>query len=384
MLFHLPLQGYGPQTSKSVSEDISNEVRESPDALLVEELVSNDKKKTIFPTVAKIEFVRPKQQERPVRKPVKERVVFRNNYTRVNYNYSAKKAHPSAHRNIVPRAVLMKTDLRPLNTVRPINTSHHKTIVYSAKPISHFSKSAQSTVKRPYQTRTTLTNKNFSQKVNTVKGNFYTARPKAVNTARPNSAVVNAVRANQVNTIKASACWVWRPTKFNNASITLKKHNYVDARGAGVATSAQTQQTVNGCGNMSHLSDFKESDGGYVTPRGGAKGGKITVKRTSIFKTDVGQKEHDTLLLDTYSKSRMLFGCSPDFKLAKRVSLNINTVSPTVTTAPLKATHADFFGDETEVDMSNITTTYLVPSTPNTRIHKDHSLDHVTCDAQCK
>ncbi|GJU34486.1 hypothetical protein Tco_1182840, partial [Tanacetum coccineum] len=62
-------------------------------------------------------------------------------------------------------------------------------------------------------------------------------------------------------------------------------------------------------------------------------------------------------------------------------SLNINTVSPTVTTArsngsqtqpdmfslgdnaTLEATHADFFGDETELDMSNITTTYLVPST---------------------
>ncbi|GKA48052.1 ribonuclease H-like domain-containing protein [Tanacetum coccineum] len=66
-------EGYGPKTSKSVSEDIANEVRESPDAPLVKELVSDDKleKKTAFPTVAKIEFVRPKQQEKPVRKPVK-------------------------------------------------------------------------------------------------------------------------------------------------------------------------------------------------------------------------------------------------------------------------------------------------------------------------
>ncbi|GJS32466.1 putative ribonuclease H-like domain-containing protein, partial [Tanacetum coccineum] len=81
-------------------------------------------------------------------------------------------------------------------------------------------------------------------------------------------------------------------------------------------------------------------------------------------------------------------------------SLNINTVSPTVTTArlngsqtepnmfplgdyaTLEATHIDFFGDETEVDMSNITTTYPVSSTPNTRIHKDHSLDHVIGDIQ--
>ncbi|GJT81701.1 retrovirus-related pol polyprotein from transposon TNT 1-94 [Tanacetum coccineum] len=194
-------EGYGPKTSKSVSEDTSNEVRESPDASLVKELVSNDKleKKTIFPTVAKINFVRPQQQEKPVRKPVKyaemyrsqtprgnqrnwnnqksqqlgsdfvmynkacfvcgsfdhvqancnyhqrERMVSGNNYTRVNYNYSAKKAHPSAHRNIVPRAVLMKTGLRPLNTARPVNTAHPKTTVYSARPMSCFSKSAQST-----------------------------------------------------------------------------------------------------------------------------------------------------------------------------------------------------------------------------------------------
>ncbi|GJS43757.1 putative ribonuclease H-like domain-containing protein [Tanacetum coccineum] len=63
-------------------------------------------------------------------------------------------------------------------------------------------------------------------------------------------------------------------------------------------------------------------------------------------------------------------------------SLNINTVSPPVTTALLEVTHANFFGDETELYMSNITITYPVPSTPNTRIHKDHSLDHVIGDVQ--
>ncbi|GKC05093.1 hypothetical protein Tco_0996703, partial [Tanacetum coccineum] len=226
-------EGYGPQTSKSVSEDTSNEVRESPDAPLIKELVS-DENKTIFPTVAKIEFVRSKQQEKSVRKPAhynyhqRERVVSGNNYTRVNYNYFAKKAHLSAHKNMVPRAVLMKTLPRPLNTARPITTAHPKTTVYSARPMSHFSKSAQSTVKRPYQTKTTLTNKNFSQKVNTAKGKFYTAREKAVNTTRPNSAVVNVVRENQVNAIKASPCWVWRPTKLNSHP-QKEDQGYVDS-----------------------------------------------------------------------------------------------------------------------------------------------------------
>ncbi|GJY51290.1 putative ribonuclease H-like domain-containing protein [Tanacetum coccineum] len=57
-------------------------------------------------------------------------------------------------------------------------------------------------------------------------------------------------------------------------------------------------------------------------------------------------------------------------------SLNIKTVSPTVPTAPLESTYDDFFSDESELDLSNIATTYPVPTTPNTRIHKDHSLDH--------
>ncbi|GJW64789.1 ribonuclease H-like domain-containing protein [Tanacetum coccineum] len=244
-------EGYVPKTSKSISEDISNEVRESPDALLVEELASDDKleKKT-----ADCNYHQ------------RERVVSGNNYTRVNYNYSAKKAHPNAHKHMVPKAVLMKTGLRPLNTTRPVNTAHPKTIVYSDRPMSRFSKSAQSTIKRPYQIRTTLTNKNFSQKVNIAKGKFYTARPKAVNTARPNSTVVNTVRANQVNVVKASACWVWRPIKLNSHP-QKEDQVYVDS----------------GCSrhmtwNMSYLSDFKEFNGGYVTFRGGAKGEKITGK----------------------------------------------------------------------------------------------------------
>ncbi|GKF43935.1 hypothetical protein Tco_0130487, partial [Tanacetum coccineum] len=51
-----------------------------------------------------------------------------NNYTRVHYNYFAKKAHPSAHMNMVPIPVLMKTGLRSLNIARPVNIAHPKTI----------------------------------------------------------------------------------------------------------------------------------------------------------------------------------------------------------------------------------------------------------------
>ncbi|GJY72829.1 putative ribonuclease H-like domain-containing protein [Tanacetum coccineum] len=81
-----------------------------------------------------------------------------------------------------------------------------------------------------------------------------------------------------------------------------------------------------------------------------------------------------------------------DQEKSKNSTQGVNIAGQSINTEPdmfslgdnatLKATYVDFFGDETEVDMSNITTTYLVPSTLNIRIHKDHSLDHVIGDVQ--
>ncbi|GJX24637.1 putative ribonuclease H-like domain-containing protein, partial [Tanacetum coccineum] len=62
-----------------------------------------------------------------------------------------------------------------------------------------------------------------------------------------------------------------------------------------------------------------------------------------------------------------------DQERPKNSSQYVNTTGPSINTAN---------SNVNTVDMSNITTTYLVPSTPNTRIHKDHSLDHVISDVQ--
>ncbi|GJY12689.1 putative ribonuclease H-like domain-containing protein [Tanacetum coccineum] len=273
-------EGYGPKASKSVCKDTSNEVKKTPDAPLGEKLVSEKEKQTVFPT--KIESV--KQQEKPARKPVKLTAI----------------TIKGKGWNMTPRAVLMKTGLKPLNTARPVNTAHPKTTVYRARPMSCFSKLAQSTVKRPYQSRTTLTNKNSNQKVNTTKEKVYTAKPKAVNTARPTSAVVNAVRANQ-------------------GHLQKEDQGYVDSGCSRHMT----------C-NMSYLSDFKEFDGGYVTFGGGARGGRITGKGTlktgkldfedvyfvkelqfNLFSvSQMCDKKNSVLFTDT-----ACFVLSPDFKL---------------------------------------------------------------------
>ncbi|GJX07484.1 ribonuclease H-like domain-containing protein [Tanacetum coccineum] len=287
-------KSYGSE-DKQVPKDTSSFV-ESP---------LNVDKETIF-LDKKIEFVKPKNHEKPVKKSVRyaemyrsqtprgnqrnwngqksnqlgsdfvmynkacficgsfdhvqahckyhqrERMVYGNNYNRVNYNYTTNRTHPNAQRNMVPRAVLMKTGLKPFNTARTVNTAHPKSIVFSAKPMSRFSKIAQSTVRRPFQSKTVLSNKRFTHKVNTAKAQAVnTARPKAVKTARPNSAVVNAVRG--------------KPQQDDTGFINSGCSRHMT-------------------GNIAYLSDFKEFDGGYVTFGGGAHGGRISGKGT--LKTD--------------------------------------------------------------------------------------------------
>ncbi|GJV88568.1 putative ribonuclease H-like domain-containing protein [Tanacetum coccineum] len=159
---------------------------------------------------------------------------------------------------MVPKAVLMKSGLVSINTARQnisktavlvntarqVNTAHSKPTVNAARPMSYLSKTAHSTVKRPIHKNTTFKNSNINQMVNTIRG-------KEVNTAR-SKAVVNVVKGYNVNAVKASACWVWKPktkvldhvSKHNSASITLKKFDYIDAQGRSNVARTPQQNRV--------------------------------------------------------------------------------------------------------------------------------------------
>ncbi|GJS37702.1 putative ribonuclease H-like domain-containing protein [Tanacetum coccineum] len=247
-------EGYGPKTNKSVSEDISNEVRESLDALLVEELVLDDKleKKTAFPTVAKIEFVRPKQQEKPVRKPVKYAEMYREN------SLSSQTLKEFEWKDMLPLG------------------------------------------EEPKEGKLLLADKSQVLLKVPIKNNMYSVDMK--NIVPKESFTCLVAKA----TLDESMIWHRRLGHVNFKTINkLVKENLV----RGLPTKCfENDQTCVAC----------------------LKGKQ------------------------------------------QKASYN----------APLEATHADFFGDEIEVDMSNITTIYLVPFTPNIRIYKDHSLDHVISDVQ--
>ncbi|GJU08213.1 hypothetical protein Tco_1124643, partial [Tanacetum coccineum] len=170
-----------------------------------------------------------------------------NNAQRVNHQNFAKKTHPCAKKNLVPRAVLMKSGLVSVNTARQVNTAHSKTTVNDARPMPYLSKTAHSTVKKPIYKNTSFKNSNINQRVNTIRG-------KNVNTNRP-KAVVNAIKGNNFNA----------------------GNPQMDLQDQGVIDSGCSRHMI---GNMSYLTDYEEIDGGYVAFGGNPKGGKIIGKYT--------------------------------------------------------------------------------------------------------
>ncbi|GJX69540.1 hypothetical protein Tco_0305267 [Tanacetum coccineum] len=82
-------EGYGPKDSKNVSTGapiIEDWESDSDDEKKPKSKVEKKTgvSKTVSPTVSKIEFVRPKQQEKPVRKPVKYAEMYRSQKPRGN------------------------------------------------------------------------------------------------------------------------------------------------------------------------------------------------------------------------------------------------------------------------------------------------------------
>ncbi|GJX99043.1 hypothetical protein Tco_0356062 [Tanacetum coccineum] len=257
------VEGYGPNTSKSVSEVEPKKVRKNDGAPIIEDWVSDDEeqdeskpkseKKTVIPTADKKEFAKHENNEKPFKRSVRyaemyrsqsprgnqrnwngqksnqlgkdfvmynkacyicgsfnhlqinchnhqrRGIVYKNNYNRVN----AKNTHPNVLRNMSPKAVLLKTGLTPVNTVRPVNAAHPKTAVH-------------------------------------------------INTARSYTGQVNVVRVKGVNAGKP-------------------QHD------KGFVNSGCSRHMT---GNIAYLSDFKQFDRGYVAFGGGAYGGKITGKGT--------------------------------------------------------------------------------------------------------
>ncbi|GKE81618.1 ribonuclease H-like domain-containing protein [Tanacetum coccineum] len=193
--------------------------------------------------------------------------------------------HPYPKGNFVPKAVLMKSGIKTLNTVgqnfskiavsvntvSPINTAYPRPTVNSARTTSNVLNRAHSHVRRPFNNSTTNKNRNLKEKVNIVKGNVTTAF---------GPTVVSDNKGNKANAVKASACWFWRPKQnildHGNPQLKLQEKGVIDSGYSRHMT-----------GNKSYLSGYEEIDSGFVAFGGDPKGGRITDKgKISTCKLD--------------------------------------------------------------------------------------------------
>nr|GEW03681.1 putative ribonuclease H-like domain-containing protein [Tanacetum cinerariifolium] len=391
------VEGYRPKTSNSVSENISNEVKKSLDSPLVKELVSDDKlkKKTVFPTVTKIEFVRSKQQDKPVRKPVKSKSVMawvpKGNYFPYFYVHGNPQQKDQGYvDNGCSRH--MTGNMSYLFDFKEFDGGY-VSFEGRAKGGKITSKG---TLKTEFKNRVMS---EFCEKKG-IKKEFSVARTPQKNgvAERRYRTLIEAARIMladskflENNPIIAGDGPKW----FFNIDALTKSMNYMpvvagtnsnDFIGTKESISVGCASKVTGTSKDNILmpmwkdgslfdSSLKNANNDEPQPssESGKKNDDGVTKESRI--NDQERPKNNTQDVNTTGPS--IYTVSTNVNIG---SLNINTVSPSVTTTPLKATHANLFGDETEVDMSNISTTYLVLSTLNTRIHKDHSLNHVIGD----
>ncbi|GJX21567.1 hypothetical protein Tco_0226012 [Tanacetum coccineum] len=227
-------KGYGPENSEQESNVIcdkkSDNSKENSEESLVEEQVSqeissfvesspNVDKETVFPVNKKVEFIKPKNHEKPVKKSVRYAEIYRSQSPRGNQrNWNNQKSQQLRNDFVMHNKAWyvcgsfdhlqytckQKRQLNGQREEKPVWNNARKVNHQNSPRITHLNP------KRHMVPRKILTRSGLI----------------SLNTARQSH--FNAFRTNQVNAVKASSCWVWRPIKSKSASITLKRYDYVD------------------------------------------------------------------------------------------------------------------------------------------------------------
>nr|GEV29762.1 retrovirus-related Pol polyprotein from transposon TNT 1-94 [Tanacetum cinerariifolium] len=359
---HPEFECYGPKTSNSVSEDISNEVKESTDAPLVKEMVSDDKleKKTVIPTVTKIEFVRPKQQEKPVRILVKYAELYKSQEDQ-GYVDSECSRHMTGNMSYL-------FDFKEFD-------GGYVTFGGGAK---RGKITGKGTFKTATKVETTGILKKFIIEIENLVDKKVKNRVLVVKPHNKTPYELFRGRTHTLSFMKPFGCHV----TILNTLDHLGKFNGKSDDGFFVGYSSNSMvfrvynirtRKVEENLHIRFLENKPIIAGDGPKCDAGKKDDGGVTKESGI--NDQERPKNSTQDVNTARPSINTVSTNVNTSI-----LNINTVSPLVTTAPFEANHTDLFGDETEVDMINISTIYLFPYTPNTRIYKDYSLDHVIGD----
>nr|GEW77857.1 putative reverse transcriptase domain-containing protein [Tanacetum cinerariifolium] len=313
--FQQPMfEGYRPKTSNSVSEDISNEVKESLDALLVKELVSDDKleKKTVSTTVAKREFVRPKQQEKIVK--------YAEMYSGCLRHMTGNMSYLSDFKEFGGEYVTFEggakggkiTSKETLKTVTDAGC-------FVMSPNFKLADESQVLLKVPR------------------KNNMYSVDMKNI---IPKESLTCLFAKT---TLDESMLWYKRLGTNSNDFVGTEES--IGAGYASKVTGTSKDYILMPLWKYGLLFDSSLKNDNIDEPQPSSDAGKKDDDGVTIESRINDQERSENSTQDVNTVGPSINTISTNVNTG---SLNINTASPSITTAQLEATHADLFGDETE------------------------------------
>ncbi|GKB20925.1 putative ribonuclease H-like domain-containing protein, partial [Tanacetum coccineum] len=237
------------------NKEVSEIVRKNDDALIIKEWVSDSekenvsrpktKKKTVNPSIAKIEFVKPKQQQKTARKTVKQAEKHRQNTHNLRGNQKNWNNMMSQRlgRNfeMFNKACYVCGSFNHLQ----VDCSYHQKQFQNQRMVKPVWNNAQNFAKKTHP----CAKKNMVPRAVLIKSSL-----ESTNTARQNFSKT----AVSVNTARQG-----------NLQIDLQDKGVIDSGCSRHMTE-----------NMAYLTYYEEIDGGYVAFGGNPKGGKITRKGT--------------------------------------------------------------------------------------------------------
>nr|GEY08139.1 hypothetical protein [Tanacetum cinerariifolium] len=274
--------------------------------------------------------------------------------------------------------------------------------------MSHLSKLAHSSVKRPIHKKTTFSNSNVTQKVNIV-------RSKIVNTTRPES-VVNAILGNRGNpqqdlqdkgvidngcsrhmTETCPILQIMKKLMEDKLPLEAKAANtacYVQNRVLVVKPHNKTPYTL-----FQGKFDGKADEGFFVGYSLNSKAFRVFNNRTRIVEenlhiSDDGKKvdedpRQESECKDQENEDNVNNTNNVNAAGINRVNVVVENTNNKLSFDPEMPTledistfnfSSDYEDDDEIADMNNLDTTIQVSPTPTKRIHKDHLVDQVIRD----
>ncbi|GKA62799.1 ribonuclease H-like domain-containing protein [Tanacetum coccineum] len=243
----------------------------------------------------------------------------------------------------------------------PSYTAHPKSTVLCARPRTHFQNQAQSTVQRPFYKKTALTKSSNNQNVNTGR--------QTVNTGRQN---VNTVRARGFNVGIKREYSVAR-TPQQNGVAERKNRTLIEAARTMLAdsklpTTFWAEAVSTACYVQNRVLIVKPHN---KTPYELFRGIKPAIGFMKPFGCHV-------TILNTLDKLGKFDGKSDEgFFVGYSLSSKAFRVYNIRTRKVQENLHVGFLENK-PYEEGNV----LISSTPHTRIHKDHPIDHVIGDVQ--